>query len=153
MKLTFKQVAEKAGVNQSTAAFQRDKFLQFFTFTGEGRHRKYAEESVEILSLISKMYAESKTYEDILETLEKRFGVQVTDIAVVAENTTTQLDIIEGIRDMLKDELSQRDDAIGRLENKVDELSQGSQERDRLLIENIRLLQENKKKWWHIFKK
>lgn len=149
MKLTFKQIAEKAGVNPSTAAFQRDKFLSYFSYTGEGRRRKYGEDSIELLRTISTLYAEGKTYEDILDVLENRFGVQVTDVAV----QEPKIDVVETIRGVMREELSRRDNAIERLEEKVDELINGSKERDLILMETLREIQKkNEKKGWRFWR-
>jgi DNA-binding transcriptional MerR regulator len=158
MKLTFKQVAEKAGVNPSTAAFQRNKFEEFIPSIGEGRHRRYNDESVEVIKITSTMYSQGKSYEEIKDFLENKYGVQVTDIAVKENNVaTTQQDMLSAIKVMFNDEMKSRDKAIEVLVEKVDALAQGSQERDKLLMETLREIQsrdEKKKglKWWRMLR-
>jgi DNA-binding transcriptional MerR regulator len=146
MNLTWKEIFSQAKVNPSTASWQRDRFIDFFPCAGEGRHRRYGKESVEVLALISSMYSASKTYEEVRERLESIYGVP-TNIVVHEEQqltSTTQQDILNEVRNIFQEE-------IKTLEDKVDALSQGSQDRDKLLMENIRLLQEKKKRsWWKI---
>jgi len=139
VKLSFRQVCEKVGINQSTGAFQRDRFSEFIPCIGEGRARRYGQEAVEVLTITSTMYAEGKTYEDIKDVLEGRFGIPIAGdlVPVVAE---TQLDIIAEIKSALREE-------IVRLEGKIDSLSRGNDEHDRLLMEHVREHQR-KKKWW-----
>lgn len=151
MRLSWKDVYTQAKVNPSTSAWQRDRFLSYFTYTGEGRHRKYGEDSIELLRTISTLYAEGKTYEDILDVLENRFGVQVDTTPVVQE--TPQIDVVEVIRGVMREELERRDDAIERLESKVDELINGSKERDLILTETLREIQKkNEKKGWRFWR-
>lgn len=148
MDVTLKHCADKAKINISTARFYKDKYLQYFTTSGEGRNTKYDEEStVEILSLISKLYKQNMDEAQIVEALDNLYGIPTSSDLVVQE--LPQLDIIEGIREMLSSELAKRDEAIDKLSQQVSELAQGSEERDRMLMENIRLLQQqNGKSWW-----
>lgn len=154
MKLSFKDVFIKANVNPSTASFQRDKFIEFFPCIGKGRNRKYGEESVEVLTLISSMYADGKGYEDIKEALEAGFGVPVNITASKdISTTTTQQGMLDAIRTVFQDEISKRDEAILRLEKKVDDLIFDAKTRDEIVMKNIRTLQTQqsqqlRKTWW-----
>jgi len=141
VKLTFKNVIDKVGaVNASTLSFQRDKFIEFIPYTGKGRARRYGQEAVEVLTITSTMYASGKTYEEIREVLENKCGIPTVGDLVVKDNTTTQLDIIAEIKGVFREE-------VARLEGKIDSLSRGNDEHDRLLMEHIREHQR-KKKWW-----
>lgn len=104
MYVTLKSCADKAGINISTARFYKDRYLQYFTTSGEGRNTKYDEEStVEILALISKLYKQNMDEAQIIEVLENRFGVQVDTTPVVQE--TPQIDVVETIRGVMHEEL------------------------------------------------
>ena len=155
MQLTFKEVYLRSGSNnQSTSAWQRDKFIKFFKCTGSGRARKYSPECIDVLKIISSMYSDGKVYEEILEVLENNYGVQITDVVTQPNTVATQQDIVETIRLMFVDELSKRDRDIERLEQKIDCLTSVSDERDKLLMENIKLIREQQEqqqpnKWWH----
>lgn len=144
--LSWREVYEKANVNQSTSSFQREKFLKFYRYSGSGRHRKYEEGSVDILLLTSTMYAKGNAFEEIVEALEGKYGVQITnDIETQHHSTTTQQNIINDIKATFIEE-------IQRLEKKVDELINQSSDRDELLMKNIRLLTEKStQRWWRFW--
>jgi DNA-binding transcriptional MerR regulator len=149
MKLTFKEVAKEVGANTSTLAFQRDKFIEFIPHSGNGRNRLYSQEAIEVLKITSSMYADGKNYEEIREVLEGRYGIQINEVVPVSNTTTTPQVLINEIKEVFQSEIT-------RLENKIDELSQGSKNRDELLMETliaIREQQRNKsKKWWRFWK-
>jgi len=146
---SWREVYEKAKVNQSTSSFQREKFLKFYNFTGEGRHRKYEEGSVDVLVLTSTMYAQGKTFEDILEALEGKYGVQITNDVVPQPNaSSTQQEVITAIKEAFHEEVKALEDKIDLLATDARERDTQSQRRDTLLMENIRLLQEKRKPWW-----
>ena len=125
MKLSFKQVVEKVGANASTLAFQRDKFSEFIDCTGEGRLRRYSQQAVDVLSITSKMYAEGKTYDEIKDVLEGRYGVP-TDIVLADNNATTtqQGDLIQSMRLMFAEELNKRDRLILDLQEELQGIKQ-----------------------------
>lgn len=79
---TFKQAAELAGLHENTARTYRDRFLEFFVCTGEGRRRRYPEEAVAILKLISEKVSQNLTQEQIQVELERKYGLFI--------NTTTR---------------------------------------------------------------
>jgi len=148
MKMTFKQVAKEVGANTSTLAFQRDKFIEFIPHQGKGRNRLYGQEAVEVLKITSSMYADGKSYEEVKGALENRFGIPIANELTTKDNdtTTTPQVLLNGIKEAFATEIS-------RLENKIDELTQGSKERDELLMNIIREQQRNKaKKWWKLWK-
>jgi len=89
MNLTWKEVYTRANVLPSTATSQRERFVEFFSYSGKGRQRRYSEESVEVLSLISSMYSESKTFENIREELERRFFVPTSMTTTNNDQPTT----------------------------------------------------------------
>ena len=75
MNLTWKEVYTRANVLPSTATSQRERFVEFFSYTGKGRQRRYNNESIEVLTLIASMYSDNKDFETIREELESRFFV------------------------------------------------------------------------------
>jgi len=108
--MTWKEVCAAVGINASTAAYQRNKFIEFIPSVGEGHHRRYSQKAVEVLSTTSKLYAEGKTYEDIKEVLEHQYGAQGE--AIVSDNNPPldQPNTPEAIRSMLQDELAKHDE-------------------------------------------
>ena len=96
MNLTWKEVYTRVNVLPSTATSQRERFVEFFSYSGKGRQRRYDDESVEVLTLIASMYSDSKDFETIKEELERRFFVP-TSITTTNDDepTTMQPSIIE----------------------------------------------------------
>ena len=96
MNLTWKEVYTRANVLPSTATSQRERFVEFFSYSGKGRQRRYNDESVEVLTLIASMYSDSKDFETIKEELERRFFVP-TSITTTNndEPTTMQPSLLE----------------------------------------------------------
>ena len=175
MNLTWKEVFTRANVLPSTATSQRERFAEFFSYSGKGRQRRYSEESVEVLKLISSMYSDGKDFETIREELERSFFVPTSITTTNDDESTTmqpsQLDLINSIREMVRTELSDKDEAILRLEEKLAENTrlvntlisdakardENTIDRDRKLTESLRILQEARqqqasKKWWQIFR-
>ena len=149
MKLSFKDVYTQANINTpSLAQFNREKFIEFFRFTGSGRQRKYDIESVEVMSIISRMYAESATYEAIKEQLEIRFGIPITcdskEHNALIKSSTNQQEMVEDIKELLEE--------ISNLKNMVNKLTVEVEDRDKILMENIRMIQSqqqiNNIPWW-----
>ena len=47
--LTIRDISEKTGIAESTVRFYRDKYPEFMAHTGQGRHRRYTPEVVEVV--------------------------------------------------------------------------------------------------------
>jgi len=163
--LSWREVYEMANVNQSTSSFQRQKFLKFYNFTGEGRNRKYEEGSVDVLVLTSTMYNKGNTYEEIVEVLEGKYGVQIINELEAQHNssTTQQVSFEDTIRKVFQEELTKRDNIILELKESILEVKEailkvenGNNEarsalnRDKEVMELIRSsqLEAQRRKWW-----
>lgn len=153
MKLSWKEIYTRANVNPSTSAFQRDRFIEFFPCIGEGRHRKYGEEAIEVLSMTSTMYADGKAYEEIKDALETKFGVPITnELETKPNSSTTQQDVITAIKEAFREEVKALEDKIDLLATDARDRDTQSQGRDELIMTNIRLLQERRRPWWRFGK-
>lgn len=151
MILTFKELYTKANLNQSTASYQRDKFSEFIPCSGKGRGRRYNQESVDVLIVISEMYGENKTYEEIREALEQRFGVPA--VIVHQDNSTTQQDVITAIKESFREEVKALEDKIDLLASDARDRDTQSQSRDAVLMDVLRAIREkNEKKWWRFWR-
>jgi len=182
--LTLKQCADLAKIGVSSARFYKDKpeFKHYFTTIGEGRNTKYQEGStIELLTLISKSYADNLDADQIVEILESSYGV-VTDLVTQEKknNSTTeqQEDLTHSIRAIFSEELGKRDQLILDLQEQLSDnqqeltdikqslesLHEKSENRDRTSLrrhEDITLMMKNlmaekeriqqQRKWWHIF--
>ena len=138
MDITLKQASDLAQLNISSWRFYKDKYIQYFTTSGEGKTMKYEKDStVELLILIRESYKKGLDQDQITQILDEKYGVNVTDlIPQEKENeiTITPQELINEIKETFSTE-------IKRLENKIDELT-----------EIIRQQQRNNKKWWEFWK-
>ena len=71
--LTITGIAQKLGMPESTVRYYRNKFSDFIPMVGEGRKRRYKPETLEIISLIEKMFRENQTAIDIAKCLARKF--------------------------------------------------------------------------------
>ena len=177
---TFKQAAELAGLHENTARTYRDRFLEFFTCTGEGRRRRYPDEAVAILKLISEKVSQNLTQEQIQVELERKYGLFINtttrkdNITTLEDNnnTGTQLEIapetrtqfLELVRIAVAQELQSRDAVIAELKVELEESIKNfdaliakqekrDQERDTWIVEQLRdLMEKQKKPWWQFWK-
>ena len=107
MGLTMKQCSRMAGgQSESSTRYYRDKFEEYFPVTsGEGRNRRYPEETVSLLVFISKLYKDGFEYPQVKEALEKRYH------PVATADLITQ--------SVFKEELEKRDASILQLQNEL----------------------------------
>jgi len=104
----------------------------------------YSTSTPELLLLIVKLYKEGLKYPQIIEELDKVYGMPLTTDTIERSNANAvQQDIVNDIKTTFIEE-------IQRLEVKVDELINSSNTHDELLMTNIRLLmaRNTKRKWW-----
>jgi DNA-binding transcriptional MerR regulator len=129
---TITEVARILKVPESTARYQRNKFSEYLPYTGEGRTRRYFQESIEALKLIGDMLKENNTIEEIESTLGARFGVNLESQRQPVA-TQQQYDIAPLLAFLEKQE------------REIAELRQDIAERDRKIVgmfEEIRERQE-----------
>lgn len=83
--LTIKDIAERTGIAESTVRFYRDKYPEFVVYTGQGRHRRYTPEVVDVIKFIAKCYAENMSADRVRETLGDNFSqfVEVKPEAII----------------------------------------------------------------------
>ena len=154
MDLTLKQASDLAHMNISTCRFYKDKYIQYFTTSGEGKKTKFEEKStVEILLLIGKSYAEGLDQDQITEILDNRYGVNIVADIVPVENNNkidaTQQDVITAIKEAFREEVKALEDKIDLLASDARERDTQSQSRDAVLMDALRAIREkNEKKWW-----
>lgn len=151
MNLTWKQVCESAKINESTGRFYKNKFKPYFTSSGEGRHKKYSLEAVELLVRIKKLYSEGLDEGQVRTFLDEIYGVPVTNLITqehMGSSVAVQQETIEVIRSIFQEEIS-------RLEKKINELKTDQRTHDEELMQTMRVIQEqNSKPWWKkVFKK
>ena len=160
MNLTFKQVCSIAKINESTGRFYRDNFLEHFEYfsTGEGRKKKYSPEASELLKNIAKFYSEGLDQEQVKHKLDEIYGAPMNNLVSqehMSNNTITQYDVIETIRNVFQEEISKQNKHILRLEQKIDNMMDDSRTHDEKLMQAIRAIQEQKRSsfWDRFFKR
>ena len=144
--LTLKQCSQMAGgQSESTTRYYRDKYEEYFQVTsGEGRNRRYSEETVSLLVFISKLYKDGLESPQVKEALEKRYApVATADLVTLS---------------VFKEELEKRDAAILQLQEElasvketllnVEDLFRRTESMDREIMEVIstRYKQQDKDK-------
>jgi len=144
--ITLKKCSDISGIGHSSVRFYRDRYESYFTSQGVGRHRMYSTSTPELLLLIVKLYKEGLKYPQIIEELDKVYGMPLTTDNIERSNANAvQQDIVNDIKTTFIEE-------IQRLEVKVDELINSSNTHDELLMTNIRLLMaRNTKRWWRFW--
>jgi DNA-binding transcriptional MerR regulator len=90
-KLTFKELAESAGIPESTLRVYRDEFEDYLPATGEGRKRRYDTEAAKTLQRIVTLKQEGRSRETIRAELSK---VQTPQARVKIKTQETQSDAI-----------------------------------------------------------
>ena len=166
---SFKQAAELAEIHENTARTYRDRFIEFFSYTGAGRRRQYAENTPELLRFIGERVAQGLSQEQIQAALEAEFGVFITTVPPEDNNSTreqnnltttsqelntiTPTQLTELVRLAVAKELQSRDDQIAELKAELQESRQVIEtlirERDAQIMEQIREIMATKKEsWW-----
>ena len=128
MYLTLKQCSELTDINISTCRYYKDVYLQYFRTQGEGKTTKFEKSStVEILNVIKASYVRKLDHDQIVELLDKMYGVNVTTDIVTQEpdnNTiaTQQEDLVQSIRHVLLEELIKQSHIIIQLQDELEDM-------------------------------
>lgn len=166
MFLTLKQISDKTGIGVSLLRFYRDRYEEYLQFTGDGRTRKYAENSIDIFLLIAKGYREKFDYEQIKQELDNKCGFIIPNLTQSKTETTEQEDLVQSLRLMLAEELNRRDELILELQEELESIKQtllkqdernedrarSAEDRDRDILQRINEIrteqQQRNKPWW-----
>lgn len=119
MGLTLKQCSQMAGgQSESTTRYYRDKYEEYFKVTsGEGRNRRYPEETVSLLSFISKLYKDGLESPQVKEALEKRYSPVATADLVTLTVFKEELDKRDTTILELREELASVKEILLRIED------------------------------------
>jgi DNA-binding transcriptional MerR regulator len=89
--MTFKELAQSAGIPESTLRVYRDEFEEYLPAHGEGRKRRYEEETARTLQRIVALKLEGKSRESIRLELGK---TQTPQARIRVKTQETQADAI-----------------------------------------------------------
>ena len=170
MEMTWKQVCDAAKINESTGRFYKEKFKQYFSHSGVGRHKKYSQESIAQLLLIAELYGKGLDASQVMCALEAQYGIPISSQdkssstyavqqSALLDNSSTyavqQEEFVAAIRQVFQEELAKRDeliielqkeltsvkDIVVSMEQKAEEFARTATDSDREVMEEIRKVQ------------
>lgn len=173
--LTLAEIARRLDIPASTVSYYRDKFRQYIPELGEGRHRRYTEESYEVLRFIADCMRSGMPADAVEVALQEKYGViaeiQQPDAPVQQQESAMMLremlwdamhDLIEhqttAIQQQLMMEFQQRmeeskkenERLLEELEKRNRYIEERMEQRDKALMETLhaitQTLTEEKKK-------
>jgi len=132
------EMAKLLDMPESTVRYYRDRYTDFFPYTGTGRKKRYKQPAFEALRIIAELSKENKTAEEISDILITDFS-KVIDIEIPNTDVEKELAITSavtaaaGTQDY-KNELAtianalsfiaEQDKRIKNLENEVAEMKE-----------------------------
>lgn len=161
-KITIKEAADQAGINENTARYYRNKYGEFFPATGVGRHRRYAPETIQILRIIKDCYDDGMDAEGVRDKLNETFGVPVVTtttalqqpkrelIGLIGENLVPVIeDIIDrALKNALdrqaveyKEEINKLRSEIEGIHERINSFNRDTELRDQEVMRRIREIQ------------
>lgn len=135
--LTMAQIAQQLSLPESTVRYYRDKFSEWIPMVGEGRHRRYRPEAVEILRAIADVLRNHGTPDAVIAVLSHSYprtipatipqqqtaaAQQQSDsglveafqaLRVAVELQTQQLAVVQEELRQLRTQLNTREEALG----------------------------------------
>jgi len=115
-------------VSESLTRFYRDKYEPYFSVSsGEGRHRKYSQQTIELIQFISKCYTDKMDHSQIVDALDSLYGVPVDNtVTDLMENNKTKVvqqeDLVHSIRHVLLEELTKQKLIILQLQEELGDM-------------------------------
>lgn len=177
--LTMAQIAKELNLAESTARFYRDRFEDFIPSVGEGRKKRYKQETLDVLRFIAEGFNRNLTAMDIEDGLSRMVArnmevkreTAITTAAAqqqpnmealytVLEQMNTTIQIIADQKEEIA-ELRKHVAVVEQKQQKQEEYINTLKEHDKTLMRAIRESQEVKKmlaaaqeqkKWWKFWK-
>jgi len=168
MSYAFKQCAKLAGIGESLARFYKDRYEEYFIVSsGEGRNRRYSQQTVDTLKFISRCYNDKRDHSEIVEALDSLYGVPIENTTTeIIENSKTkamqQEDLAHSLH-LIYEELQRRGSVILELQEELEGIrrtlaeqdkraedrARDSENRDEEIIHMMRATQQQRNKpWW-----
>lgn len=167
--LTLAEIARRLDIPASSVSYYRDKFKQYIPELGEGRHRRYTEESYEVLRFIADCMRSGLPADAVEAALQEKYGViaeiQQEDMPATQQQESALMfremlwdamhDLIEqqtnAIREQLTMEFQQtiekskreNERLLEELNKRNSSIEQRIEERDKALLETLRAIQES----------
>ena len=77
--ITIAEIARRLNVPHATVRYWRDVFIEFIPFMGEGKKRRYKQESYDVLLYIAKRMNSGIATDNLKEELHQRFPVFIVN--------------------------------------------------------------------------
>lgn len=142
---SISQLSQLVEIPETTVRRYLNKFERYFRFEQRGRGKKYHPGSMEILQRIALLYTEEYEASEIEEVLSKDFAFtidegkkEVTVIQSPNKNIELQFEEFKQQQEQFNKQL------LNQLKKQQEYINNKLEERDRILIESIREIQEAK---------
>lgn len=156
--LSVAELAKESEIPESTARRYLDRHERFFRCEQRARGRRYHRDSVVVLARIQSLYAQGLEASDVDSTLSMEFAISIdnhpstTPPPSLAAPIATRDDLVQAFAAIHR-EMEQMKNELAATRSFIDERLE---ERDRKLMETLRLMQQQaereassrKKSWW-----
>jgi DNA-binding transcriptional MerR regulator len=150
--LTIAEIAKRLSIPESTVRYYRDMFADFVPSVGEGRGRRYTEESLDVLRFIADSLRAGVPKEEVQAMLQQRYPMT---IETQQETAVTQQQGAAIMRQLVADAVKDLlDEQARRYEERLADLEKRLEERDQKLMSGLRELLESRRKktlWERLF--
>jgi DNA-binding transcriptional MerR regulator len=147
--LSIIELAEETNIPDTTIRRYISKFPDFFTYKGGTRAKRYEDTAIKVLVRIKNLFDEGYETDLVESTLKNEFAVIIDDNRVTEKNTvktvlTTAEDLFD-IKQALVEQKAFNELLIERLSNQEAYIKESLEKRDRLLMDSLRAIQEERK--------
>jgi DNA-binding transcriptional MerR regulator len=147
--LSIIELAEETNIPDTTIRRYISKFPDFFTYKGGTRSKRYEDTAIKVLVRIKNLFDEGYETDLVESELKNEFpliidGNRLTEKTTVKAVLATSADLLE-IKEALIEQKEFNKLLIEKLSNQDAYIKESLEKRDRLLMESLRILQEDKK--------
>lgn len=121
---TQAEIARQLNLPTSTVSYYYQRFGDYIPTIGQGRHKRYTQEAVEVIDFISKSFAANLPAEEIYTALDARWGRPVEVEAFTPEMPQQSAAIIQKIiQDAVHEALAEQYEALSQQSKSLAEQS------------------------------
>ena len=146
--LSIVELAEKTSIPDTTIRRYISKFPDFFIHKGGSRSKRYEDTAIKVLVRIKNLFDEGYETDLVESKLKNEFALIIDDNRVDEKTDTavlaTSADLLE-IKEALAEQKQFNKLLIEKLSNQETYIKESLEKRDRLLMESLRIIQEDKK--------
>jgi DNA-binding transcriptional MerR regulator len=146
--LSIVELAEKTSIPDTTIRRYISKFPDFFIHKGGSRSKRYEDTAIKVLVRIKNLFDEGYETDLVESKLKNEFALIIDDNRRAEKNDTavlaTAADLLE-IKEALAEQKEFNKLLIEKLSIQETYIKESLEKRDRLLMESLRIIQEDKK--------